>query len=136
MKRYSMPKFWRLSRKTFYWATVPKPGPHPKAACMPLSMVLRDVLKYAETGKEAKQAISQGKISVDKKVRKESAFPIGLMDVLEIPDAGKAFRVFLAHSGLVLKPIKGEETRVKLCRIEGKRNLRSQCKVSARKILE
>ena len=124
MKRYSMPKFWRMKRKTHYWATVPRPGPHGKMECMPLSTVLRDVLKYAETKKEADQAISQGKISVDKKVRKESAFPVGMMDILEIPDAGKAFRVLVTPGGLVLKPLKGAEATVKLCRIEDKKSIK------------
>jgi len=124
MKRYAMPKFWRLERKTFYWASTPKPGPHPKAACMPLSVIIRDVLGCAETGKEAKQIVTQGKVLVDKKVRKEPAFPVGLMDVLEIPEAGKAFRVFINRNGLVLKPIKAGQTDVKLCRIEGKRNIK------------
>ncbi|MFQ5647743.1 MAG: 30S ribosomal protein S4e [Candidatus Aenigmatarchaeota archaeon] len=124
MKRYTMPKFWRLEKKGFYWAAVPKPGPHPKAACMPLSMIVRDVLGYAETGQEAKKIITQGKVLVDKQVRKEPAFPVGLMDVLEIPDAGKAFRVLMNERGPVLKPIKPEQAGMKLCRIEGKMNIK------------
>jgi small subunit ribosomal protein S4e len=97
-----------------------KPGPHPKGFSIPLIVVLRDVLKYAETAKEARSMLNTGRVLVDKRVRKEPAFPVGLMDVLEITEVGKYWRVMVNKNGLFLKEIGKEEADVKLCRIMGK----------------
>jgi hypothetical protein len=45
-------------------------------------MLLRDILKYATTGKEAKMIVKQGKVKVDGKTRFDERFPVGLMDVV------------------------------------------------------
>jgi len=119
LKRYAAPKIWKIARKEHVWTVRPKPGPHPANRSRPLSLILRDVLKFADTAKEAKKIIKSGKILVDKRVIKEPAFPVGLMDILEIPDAKKAFRVEISKKGLefVEIPINTSE---KICRIEGK----------------
>jgi small subunit ribosomal protein S4e len=79
---------------------------------------LRDFLGYAQTRKEAKTIVSQEKVHVDGKVRREDSFPVGLMDVISISDANKDFRVLPSEKGLILHPISKEESSFKLCRIE------------------
>jgi len=120
LKRKPAPKFWPIHRKEFIWTVKPKPGPHPTSSCIPLALVIRDVLGFAKTLREAKTIISQEKIMVDGRVQKEELFPAGLMDVISIPDLEKAYRVLPSEKGLLLHPIEKEEAEFKLCRIENK----------------
>lgn len=125
LKRYGAPRSWRLHIKEYKWAVHPTPGPHPLHRCIPLIVLLRDVLKMVETTKEGKIAISGGKVKVDGKPRKDHRYPVGLMDVVEIPDANKAYRI-LPHPQYDLYPheITIDEAGFKLCRIEGKTTVR------------
>jgi small subunit ribosomal protein S4e len=123
LKRYAAPKSWKISRKASTWTVKPKPGPHKLKNCLPLQLVLRESLGYAETAREARKIIMSGKVLVDKKPRKEPAFPVGIMDVIEFPEAKAAYRVVVGKKGLEFEKIKPDETGSKLCRIEGKRTL-------------
>lgn len=120
LKRKPAPRFWPIHRKEYVWAIKPTPGPHSQAAGLPLASVVRDVLGYARTRKEAKTIISQGKVLVDGQVRSEESFPIGLMDVISIPDAEETYRVLSHQNGLILHPVEKDESALKLCRIEDK----------------
>ncbi|MGQ9551348.1 MAG: 30S ribosomal protein S4e [Candidatus Bathycorpusculaceae bacterium] len=120
LKRKPAPKTWPIHRKEFVWVTKPSPGPHSLENCLPMAVVLRDILGVAETKKEAKKILSQGKVYVDGRIRRRDDFPVGLMDVISIPDLNKFFRILPSHKGLVVHPISKEETSFKLCRIEDK----------------
>ncbi len=120
LKRYAMPGTWPLARKRKVFVVRPSPGPHSRDNCVPLQVVLRDVLHYVEDAGEAKKILNRGKILVDKKVRKDVHYPIGLMDVLEIPDAKEQFRVGVSRKGLILGKISAGEAGRKLCRIQSK----------------
>jgi small subunit ribosomal protein S4e len=120
LKRKPAPRFWPIHRKESVWVVKPSPGPYFLEGCLPLAIVLREILGFAKTRKEAKTVVSQGKVYVDGKVRREDDFPIGLMDVVSIPDADKCFRVLPSGKGLILHPIDKEEAKFKLCRIENK----------------
>ena len=121
LKRKPAPKFWPIHRKEFFWVVKPSPGPHSLKNCLPLTIVLRDILGFAKTRKEAKTIVSQGKVCVDGKVRREDDFPVGLMDVISISDVDNRFRVMPSRKGLILHPISKEESSFKLCRIENKK---------------
>jgi len=120
LKRKPAPRFWPIHRKEFTWVVKPAPGPHSLHRCLPLTIILRDVFGLAKTRKEAKTIVSRGKILVDGKIRREDNFPIGLMDVILIPDADKYFRVLPSYKGLIFHQIDKEEANFKLCRIENK----------------
>jgi small subunit ribosomal protein S4e len=120
LKRKPAPRFWPIHRKEAVWIVRPSPGPHSLEKCLPLSLVLRDILEVAETRKEAKKVISQGKVYVDGKVRRKDDFPVGLMDVISIPDLNKFYRIMPSHKGLFLNPISQEEAGFTLLRVEGK----------------
>ena len=120
LKRKPAPRFWPIHRKEAVWIVRPSPGPHSLEKCLPLSLVLRDILEMAETRKEAKKVISQGKVFVDGKVRRKDDFPVGLMDVISMPDLNKFYRILPSHKGLFLNPISKEEASFKLLRVEGK----------------
>jgi small subunit ribosomal protein S4e len=120
LKRKPAPRFWPIHRKEAVWIVRPSPGPHSLEKCLPLSLVLRDILEVAETRKEAKKIIGQGKVYVDGKVRRKDDFPVGLMDVISMPDLNKFYRILPSHKGLFLYPISKEEADFKLLRVEDK----------------
>jgi small subunit ribosomal protein S4e len=120
LKRKPAPRFWPIHRKESVWIVRPSSGPHSLEKCLPLSIVLRDILRVAETRKEAKKIVTQGKVYVDGKVRLKDDFPVGLMDVISLPDSSKFYRVLPSHKGLFLNTISKEEASFKLMRIEDK----------------
>lgn len=125
LKRKPAPKFWPIHRKDVTWVVKPSPGPHDRENCIPLAVVLRDSFAFANTRKEAKTIVTQGRVSVDGKVAREDGFPVGLLDVISIADIGKDFRVLPSAKGLILQPIDKEEAKFKLCRIENKKVIRN-----------
>jgi small subunit ribosomal protein S4e len=125
LKRKPAPRFWPIHRKEFVWVVKPSPGPHSLESCLPLTIILRDILGFAKTRKEAKTIVSQGKIRVDGNIRREDDFPTGLMDVISIPDVDKHFRILPSKKGLILHPISKDEISFKLCRIVNKTTVKN-----------
>lgn len=119
LRRLLAPKFWKVEKKRSKWVVSPRPGPHKKEECIPLLIIIRDILRLAETAKEAKSIIKRGEIKVDGRVVKDHAFPVGLMDVVSIPKIGKSYRVILTKKGLGLVEVKDD--KLKICKIVGKR---------------
>jgi small subunit ribosomal protein S4e len=121
LKRMPAPKTWPISRKRLKWIVKPTPGPHAIKHSFPLLLVIRDMLAIANTRKEARIILSEENIKVDGKIRRKDDYPIGLMDVIEIPKINKAFRLLpVPKKGLILHPINGEEKEYKLCKILNK----------------
>lgn len=107
--------------KKHKWVTTPNPGKHKKEDSIPLMLVVRDILGYADTSREVKKIIHNGLILVDKKPRKDPKYGVGLMDVIDIPKANRHFRVIPGKKGLNLKEIDEKESKIKLCEILNKR---------------
>lgn len=120
LKRLLIPEFWKLPKKKFKFAVSPRPGPHKKSQCIPLLVIVRDILKLTETGKEGKRVIKSGEILVDGKVMKDYAYPSGLMDTISIPKINKHFRILIGRNGLELKEISEEDSKKKICKIINK----------------
>jgi small subunit ribosomal protein S4e len=120
LKRKPAPKFWPIHRKEFVWVVKPADGPHSLLGCAPLAVVIRDELGFAKTRKEAKTIVSQGKIHVNGEIQRKDDFPVGLMDVISIPDIAKSYRVLPSYKGLILNEIGNEESKFKISRIEDK----------------
>jgi small subunit ribosomal protein S4e len=115
-----MPRNWPLSRKEQKFVTKPGPGPHSLEGSLPLKIILREVLGLADTSKEARSILNAGKVLVDKKPRKELRFPVGLMDVIEIPETKKFFRADVSSKGITLREIGVAESASKTVKIVGK----------------
>ena len=121
IKRLAAPSFWPIHVKEFKWTIRPCPGPHRRTRSIPLSTVLREILNYAKTAREAKMVISKGGVKIDGETGREEKYPVGPMDVLEIPDAKSTFRMIpFPAKGLSLLKITKDEGGFKLCRIDGK----------------
>ena len=121
LKRHQSPSHWPIYRKAGVWTIRTSPGPHNMDTSIPSTVILRDQLQYATTASEAKTILIQGKFHVDGKPRMDTAYPVGLMDVLHIPDSGEYFRVLPDQGGkLKFLAISAEEAQFKLYRIIGK----------------
>lgn len=120
LKRKPAPAFWPIHRKELPWVVKPSSGSHSLEKCVPLTLVLRDMLGVAQTRKEGKIIIAQGKVVVNGKVYKKDDIPVGLMDVIALPDSNKYYRVMPSHKGLYLAPISKEESTISLLRVENK----------------
>ena len=59
----------------------PSPGPHKLRESLPLSVFLRNRLKYALTGREVTSIVKQRLIKIDGKVRTDNTYPAGFMGV-------------------------------------------------------
>ena len=125
LRRYQAPEWWPISTKEAVWVVRPSPGPHPLAKSLPLALLVRDVLRYAKTLREARYVIGKGLIKVDGRVRRDYKYPVGLMDVVEIVPTNEVYRM-VPHPTKFLwpVPISQEEARYKLCRIENKTMVR------------
>lgn len=120
LKRLRVPGFWNVPRKANKWVTRPRPGAHRLLESMPLAVVLRDVLKAADTGEEAKTIIKSRQVLVDGRVIADHKFGVGLMDVLSIPKMKKTYRVLPSHRGLELLETDSKDGARKLYRVRGK----------------
>ncbi|MCD6373756.1 MAG: 30S ribosomal protein S4e [Thermococcus sp.] len=122
LKRLAAPSQWYLPRKTYKWAVRPRPGPHSMKTSIPLIYIVRDYLGYAKTAREARKILNEGKVLVDGRVRKDYKFPVGIMDVVSIPETGEHYRVLPNRIGkLILHPISEEEAKIKPLRVSNKR---------------
>ena len=99
LKRYKAPKSWPIHPKEDTWTVKPAPGSHSINDSIPLTLVIRDVLKLADNSREAKRIINSGNILVDGRVIKDYKFPVGFMDIISIPKTGESYRVLLDRKG-------------------------------------
>lgn len=125
VKRSKIPRFWPVSRKRFAFGPKVMPGPHAKSSSYPLLVLIRDDLKLARNAREVEEALDEGSVLVDGVVRKDVRFPVGLMDVIEIPRINGVYRL-LPNDGTLLKPvaIPKEEKGLKICKVVSKTTVR------------
>jgi small subunit ribosomal protein S4e len=126
MKRIAAPKAIPITdKKERTWIVKTSPGPHAKKHAIQLGVLLRDVLKTATTLREVRGILSKRMLEIDGRVRTDEKFPVGLMDVVSLPKAGKHFRVMVDNKGrLVPHEIPKEEAAQKIVRVVGKHTIR------------
>merc|ERR1712141_460353 len=78
------PKSWMLDKLGGVYSCRPSSGPHRLRECMPISIFLRNRLKYALTAKEVSTIMKQRLIKIDGKTRTDPRFPSGFMDVVQM----------------------------------------------------
>lgn len=120
----SAPKSWPIKRKAEVFLMRPMPGKS-FSTSLPLGIILRDLLHLTTTTKESKKVLKEGKILINKKKRDEVKFPVGFMDVIEIPEAGSIYRFVLNKRGkLLLQNIDAKESSLRPSKIVGKTSLK------------
>jgi small subunit ribosomal protein S4e len=131
LKRYKAPNSWKIKRKKFKYITRSKPGPHNAKKSQPLNVLLRDTLKIAMTNREVKFMLENKEVLVDGKRRKETRFPVGLFDVISLPEMGEHLRIYLDKKGkLDTIKIPENECNTKICRINGKKALKGKIQLT------
>ncbi|BBG24390.1 30S ribosomal protein S4e [Sulfuracidifex tepidarius] len=119
--RFEAPGFLPINKKEYKWVVRVSPGPHKARFSLPLAIVLRDKLGFATSLKEVKAILSEGKVQVDGKTRKDYKYPVGIMDVVSMPSSSLYFRV-VPHltDYITLVKIDSEEAKYKFAKIVNK----------------
>ncbi|WP_424017969.1 30S ribosomal protein S4e [Halorientalis pallida] len=122
-KRLSVPKSWPVERKTETFTVKADAGPHGEAG-VPLLIVLRDVLEYADSRKEARYALNQDNVLINGKAVSDEERPVGMFDILAFTEREEYYRVFPGEGGrLALTPIDEESAGSKLGKIVNKQHI-------------
>jgi len=119
LKRLAAPKSWILNKMGGTWAPRPSTGPHKLRESLPLTIALRNRLKYALTRREVMMIVMRRLVEVDGKIRTDANYPAGLMDVVKLAKVNETFRVLYDVKGrYVLHELKdAKEASMKLCRV-------------------
>jgi small subunit ribosomal protein S4e len=119
-KRLAVPDSWPVERKEATYTTKAGAGPHGEGG-VPLLIVLRDVLGYVDSTKEARFALGQDSVLVNGRAVSDERRPIGMFDILTFREREEHYRVFPDEGGrLSLTPIDPDAAGSKLGKIEGK----------------
>lgn len=124
-KRIASPRNWVLQRKTHKFAYRADPGPHRREKCIPLGLLLREVLNLTETARETKIILNKHLITIDGRIVTNPKFPVGLMDVVHIENLNKSYRI-LPHFLHAIKPFEMKKSAVKTksCQIMNKKTIK------------
>ncbi|TKX78451.1 30S ribosomal protein S4e [Halorubrum sp. SD626R] len=119
-KRLAVPNSWPVERKTDTFTVKADAGPHGEAG-VPLVVLLRDVLGYVDSTKEARYALNNDSVLVNGDAISDEQRPIGMFDILAFPERGEYFRVFPDEGGrLALTPVDEEAAGSRLGKITNK----------------
>ena len=113
LKRQNIPKNWPIARKgnTFAVKPLSKKG-------IPLLIVLRDLLKIAQTREEVKTAIQKKHLLINNRVVKDEKIGMALFDTLSILPSKIYYRLELSEKGkFELNKIKEDESNKKIAKI-------------------
>ena len=122
-KRLSVPESWPVERKTETFTVKADAGPHGEAG-VPLLIVLRDVLGYVDTRKEARYALDQGSVRINGTAVSDEERPVGMFDILAFSEREEYYRVFPGQGGrLSLTPIDEESAGSKLGKVVNKQHV-------------
>ena len=77
LKRLAIPRSWPLPRKTTIWVTRPRAGAHSLERCMPLNIVIRDVIGLARSTREVRTILHNGLVKVDGRIVKDTRRGVG-----------------------------------------------------------
>jgi small subunit ribosomal protein S4e len=122
-KRLSAPRSWPIERKEETFTVKAGAGPHGEAG-VPLVVILRDVLGYVDTTKEARYALTNGSILVNGDEARDHRRPIGMFDILAFRERGEQYRVFPDEGGrLALTPVSADAAGSRLGKVVGKRQV-------------
>ena len=120
LKRTMSPSFWQIERKNKRFVTKPSSGSHSSKLSVPITVLIRDILKLTKTYSETKIIIRDGHVKVDSRVRKDPNYPVGLMDVVEIIKTDSIYRLVPSKKFLSPIVIPDNEKDIKLCKVVNK----------------
>jgi small subunit ribosomal protein S4e len=122
-KRLSAPNSWPIERKENTFTVKASAGPHGEAG-VPLLILLRDVLGYVDSKKEARYALNEGNVRINGDTVSDEQRPVGMFDIVAFTQREEYFRVFPEQGGrLALTPIDADAADSRLGKIVRKQNV-------------
>jgi small subunit ribosomal protein S4e len=122
-KRLSVPNSWPVERKEATWTVKAGAGPHGEAG-VPLLILLRDVLGYVDSKKEARYALNENSVLVNGEAVSDESRPIGMFDILVFEQRDEHYRVFPDEGGrLALTPISADAAGSRLGKLVRKQQV-------------
>jgi small subunit ribosomal protein S4e len=124
VKRQMAPSFWSIKRKEGRFILNTRAGAHSKKSAYPLGIILRDIMKVADTMYECEKIVKSGNIRIDGITVRNVAHAIGLMDIIELVPTAQSFRIVPKDSELLVPvDIPDNEKAVKLLKVIRKSTL-------------
>jgi len=124
VKRQMAPSFWNIKRKEGRFILNTGAGAHSKKSAYPLGIILRDILKVADTMNECEKIVKSGNIRIDGITVRNVAHAIGLMDIIELVPTAQSFRIVPKDSEILVPvDIPDNEKAVKLLKVIHKSTL-------------
>ncbi len=121
LKCIALPRTWQIPRKKTTFVTRPYPGAHRLSEGMALSTVMTELVKCANTKKEAKSIIHDKSVLLDGKRQTDEKVIVGLMDVVSLKETGENYRVVFTSKGKIKAiQVSESESNIKPCKITGK----------------
>ncbi|TIC04943.1 40S ribosomal protein S4 [Wallemia mellicola] len=119
LKRLAAPSSWMLDKLSGTYAPRPSPGPHKLRESLPLTILLRNRLKYALSSEEVTSILQQRLVKIDGKARTDRTYPTGFQDVISIEASGEHFRILYDVKGrFTIHRITDEEAQFKLLKVK------------------
>ncbi len=126
MLRMSAPRTWPIKRKELVFITRPNCGPHKMENCLPIGVVLKEILGCANTTKEARFILQEKSVLINKKAEIDPKTQVGFMDTIEIPKLKLNYRmIFNTRGKLSLKEISAQEAGIKISKILKKQTIKN-----------
>jgi small subunit ribosomal protein S4e len=107
-KRLPAPKHYPIKRKQNTYVSTIK-GSRSSENAVPAVLVLRDILEYADTEKEAKEIVRNGDLLRNGEPIRDIKEGIGILDVVEIPETEEVYRVIRKGKYLEFVPVEDNE---------------------------
>jgi small subunit ribosomal protein S4e len=92
IKRIAAPRTWPIKRKQGTWITFPKSS-FKKEECLPLTLVLKDLIGLCASSREVKKLVSLGKVFVNSRRVKKPEIGVGLFDVISVTGVKTSWRI-------------------------------------------
>ncbi|EOQ99440.1 hypothetical protein E3P92_02628 [Wallemia ichthyophaga] len=93
--------------------------PHKLRESLPLTILLRNRLKYALSSDEVQAILQQRLIKIDNKARTDRTYPTGFQDVISVEASGEHFRILYDTKGrFTVHRITDEEAQFKLLKVK------------------
>ncbi len=103
MKRLASPRYMKLTRKQSKFVPKPSAGRHTLENSIALLTFVKEKLELARNSREARKAITQGKIKVNGKGIKDTKFALGIGDIVEIVPAALSYEIVPSDYGVMGK---------------------------------
>lgn len=118
LKKVAMPNSWPLPKKGGKFILRTMPAGTEMNLCIPLGIVIRDLMKLASTIKEVKLILNNEEILVNCKRIREIKYPVCFLDTISIPSQKKHIRLSINNrEKLIIVDITKEEENIKPCQI-------------------